>query len=178
MQEKLPGSLSKNQLIDQILRVNYAGEYGAKRIYEGQLAVLKSGKASKIIAHMKEQEIAHMNYFQKEIINQHARPSILYPLWHVGGFVLGAFSAILGEKYAFACTVAVEEVIADHYQEQLNKLDPESELSHKISKFRDEEIEHHDISIENKAKDAPFFRLFSNTIKIGCKIAITLAKRY
>jgi ubiquinone biosynthesis monooxygenase Coq7 len=179
MQKKLPGSLSKNQLIDQILRVNYAGEYGAKRIYEGQLSILKSEKSSKVIRHMKSQEIVHMNYFQQQIIERHTRPSILYPLWHVGGFALGAFSAILGPKYAFACTVAVEEVIVEHYHNQLAQIDQdEPELATKIRQFRNEEIEHHDISIAHKAEDAPFFKLFSQTIKIGCKLAIMLAKRY
>jgi ubiquinone biosynthesis monooxygenase Coq7 len=164
--------------IEEIIRVNHAGEFGAKRIYQGQLSVLKGNKE---IEHMLEQELHHLDYFENEIKNRKVRPTILSPIWNIAGFALGALTARLGEKAAMACTVAVEEVIGEHYQEQLDELKntpQEKELRKKIAKFRDEELEHRDKGIEMDAKNAPAYPLLTGFIKIASKTAIMLSKKY
>jgi ubiquinone biosynthesis monooxygenase Coq7 len=179
MNDRLPGDASHKQLIDQMIRVNHAGEYGAKRIYEGQLAVLKNTEAGRVIEHMKQQELAHLKYFEEQLVVRKARPSILHPLWHVAGFALGAITAAIGEKTAYACTVAVEEAIDEHYADQLNKLDDsESELRAKITQFKQEELEHKETATNHQAMYAPLYPALSNVIKTGCKLAIWLAKRF
>jgi ubiquinone biosynthesis monooxygenase Coq7 len=175
----MPGDISSKEYLAQTIRVNHAGEYGAKRIYEGQLSVLKHTESGKIIKHMYEQELVHLKYFEQQIISRGIRPSILNPFWHIAGFALGAITAKLGEKCAYACTVAVEEVIDEHYQQQLQYLgDAEPALTAKIAKFRDEELEHKDTAIENFAHHTPGYFLLSNAIKMGCKLAIFLAKKF
>ena len=106
---------SKKDLIASMIRVNHAGEYGAKRIYQGQMKVLKNNKKFETIKTMYEQELIHLKYFQEEVAKRNIRPTVLMPAWHILGFALGAITASLGEKAAMACTVAVEEVIEDHY---------------------------------------------------------------
>jgi ubiquinone biosynthesis monooxygenase Coq7 len=176
---RLPGDPNIKQLIDQIIRVNHAGEYGAKRIYEGQLAVLKNSPVAQEIEHMKQQELQHLAYFENEIIQRRVRPSVLHPLWHIGGFLLGVVTAKMGEKAAMACTVAVEEVIDEHYAEQIGQLqDIDAGLATKISQFRQEELEHKQTAIDKDAANAPLYPLLSSTIKTGCKLAIWLAKRF
>src|ERR1700722_3820126 len=109
--------------IDSMIRVDHAGEYGAKRIYEGQLAVLgKNPKLKKLIEHMAAQEQVHLDFFEKEIAARQVRPTALHPLWHVTGYALGALTARMGAEAAMACTVAVEEVISAHYADQLETL--------------------------------------------------------
>ena len=163
--------------LEQILRVNHAGEYGANRIYEGQLAVLKKSKLRPELQHMLEQEQVHLAKFN-ELLPQHkVRPSALIPLWHVGGLALGALSAAMGEKAAMACTVAVEEAIDEHYAEQEAIL-PEGELKATISKFRAEELEHRDAGLANGAEQMHGYSLFYNLVKAGCKASIFLAKRF
>lgn len=171
----LPGDVPLRQQLESILRVDHAGEYGAKRIYEGQLAVLK-GDAT--IRHMAEQEQEHLSYFEKALPRYHARPSALLPFWHVAGFALGAGTALLGRRAAMACTVAVESVIAEHYAEQIAQLgEQDPELKRTIETFRAEEMEHHDTGLEQEAEQAPFYNLMSEAIKVGCRASIWLAKR-
>jgi ubiquinone biosynthesis monooxygenase Coq7 len=162
----------------ELNRVNHAGEYGAKRIYLGQLSVLK-GHAK--IQEMYEQELEHLEYFDGQLKERKIRPTVLQPLWHLGGFMLGAMTAALGEKAAMACTVAVEEVIDEHYQEQLVKLQSvaaEKTLRNKIKKFREDELQHRDTGLEHDAEQAVAYPILYSTIKFITKGAIFLSKKY
>jgi ubiquinone biosynthesis monooxygenase Coq7 len=173
----LPNALNKKQKLAEILRVNQAGEYGAKRIYTGQLAILKNHKE---IKHMLEQELEHLDYFNNQVRQRRVRPTFLQPIWHVGGFALGAITALMGEKAAMACTVAVEEVIGEHYNQQLGELkniSNENELTRKITKFRDEELEHKDKGLKHGAQEAICYSTLKNAIKAITKTAIFLSKR-
>lgn len=166
-------------LIDEILRVDHAGEYGAARIYEGQLAVLGKGAVGDTIRHMKEQEQHHLDTFNKLIPERGARPTVLHPLWHVAGYALGVGSALLGPKAAMACTVAVEEVIQEHYQEQIDQLpDEEKALKQTLQQFRDEEEAHHDTGVEHGGRDVVGYPLMRAAIRAGSKTAIALSKRF
>ncbi|XP_017786410.1 PREDICTED: 5-demethoxyubiquinone hydroxylase, mitochondrial [Nicrophorus vespilloides] len=166
--------------LDKIIRVDHAGELGADRIYAGQMAVLGNTKKGPLIQHMWEQEKNHRAKFEELIRKHRVRPTVMTPIWNVAGFVLGAGSALLGDKAAMACTVAVETVIVEHYNDQLRTLmdDPDAnkELLETITKFRDEEQEHHDHGIEQGAEQAPFYKAFSELIKVGCKTAISISK--
>lgn len=174
-----PGKLSKARMIDRILRVDHAGEYGAVRIYQGQLAVFgKNHVLSDTIQHMKEQEDVHLERFDTLIRERRTRPSLLTPLWHVAGFALGAATALMGEKAAMACTEAVETVIDDHYADQIAQLGTdEPALAKDIEQFRKEEAEHRNCAVEHGAKDAPGYALLSGLIRFGCKAAIKVAER-
>jgi len=175
---RLPGDLTRKQLLDRIIRVDHAGEFGAVRIYEGQYAVLKNTDQAETIKHMKEQEEVHREKFGQLLTERRIRPTLLSPLWGVAGFALGAGTALLGKEAAMACTEAVEEVIDEHYQHQLQQLgDDESELKETIQKFREEEIEHRDIARENGAADAPGYELLTAAVKTGSKLAIWLSSR-
>ncbi|HSZ75017.1 MAG TPA: demethoxyubiquinone hydroxylase family protein [Rhizomicrobium sp.] len=176
---RAPG-MSAAQDIESMIRVDHAGEYGAVRIYEGQLAVLrarpKSEATTKIIEHMAEQEQRHLDAFDRIVNERRVRPTALEPLWRVAGFALGAATALLGEKAAMACTAAVEEVIDEHYAKQIERLDDEG-LKKTISDFRADEIAHRDEAIAQGAEDAPGHRLLSGAIKAGCRLAIALSER-
>lgn len=175
------GTTKHDNDIASMIRVNHAGEYGAKRIYAGQLAVLgHDPKLRELIEHMAEQEQEHLDFFEKEIVDRRIRPTALHPLWHVAGFALGAITARMGAKAAMACTVAVEDVISGHYAEQIEALKDnprEKRLLAAIKKFKEEEEEHGHIGIENDAEQAPAYRLLSAVIKAGSKAAIAVAKR-
>jgi ubiquinone biosynthesis monooxygenase Coq7 len=173
-----PGDLTDRELIERIIRVDHAGEYGARRIYEGQLAVLGRGVHGPTIEHMKQQEQVHLDTFSRLIAERRVRPTALLPFWHVAGFALGAATALLGPRAAMACTVAVEEAIDEHYAAQAAAL-PESEapLRETIERFRAEELEHRDIGLANEAEQAPAYRLLSAAIKAGCKVAIKVSER-
>ena len=176
---RLPGELAGPALIDRVVRVDHAGEYGAKRIYEGQLAVLGRRPVGAQIRHMAEQERAHLETFERLIVERRVRPSVLHPLWHVAGFALGAGTALLGERAAMACTVAVEEVIDEHYARQAAALgDDEPEIVAKIEQFRAEELEHRDIGLAHEAERAPAYRPLAAAIKAGSRAAIWLAERF
>ena len=168
-----------NKKIQEIIRVDHAGEYGAVRIYEGQLAVFGDNHPmSDTIKHIKEQEDVHLERFNKLIQKYDARLTLITPLWHMAGFVLGAGTALLGTKAAMACTEAVEEVIDQHYAEQIESLDDsESELAETLEKFRQEEIEHKQIAIDNGAQDVPAHGLLYGAIKLGVKTVIKVAER-
>ncbi len=176
----LPGD-PVNHDVKRMIRVDHAGEYGAVRIYAGQRAVFgEKHKFSPMIKHMAEQEDVHLARFNKLIHERKVRPSLLSPFWHVAGFALGAGTALIGERAAMACTQAVEEVIEEHYQEQLDALeaaDVEPELRDTIRKFQAEEVEHKDTAKAHGAEDAPGYELLSVMIKTGCKAAIWFAKR-
>ena len=166
-------------LVDEVLRVDHAGEYGAKRIYAGQLAVLKGKASEPVIRHMAEQEQVHLDKFNQLVKERGARPTALMPIWHVLGYALGAGTALLGEKAAMACTVAVEHVIADHYAEQAAELakENEPELVATIEQFRAEEMEHHDTGLAHDAEQAPFYTALSTAVGSATKLAIWLSKR-
>lgn len=176
---RLPGDLPADAVIDRILRVDHAGEYGAKRIYEGQLAILGRRQEGHVIRHMLEQELRHLEAFEKLMVERRARPSVLFPIWHAAGFALGAATALMGPKAAMACTVAVEEVIDEHYREQITALAAtEPEITKKIEHFRAEEVEHRDTGLAHGAEQAPAYELLSSAIKAGSRLAIWLAERF
>lgn len=166
--------------LDEIIRVDHAGELGADRIYAGQMAILGSTSKGPLIQHMWDQEKHHKATFENLIKKHRVRPTVMTPLWNIGAFALGAGSALLGEKAAMACTVAVETVIVEHYNDQLRTLleDPEAnkELLETITKFRDEEQEHHDHGIDQGAEQTPFYQAYSGAIKLICKAAINISK--
>ncbi|XP_026487047.1 5-demethoxyubiquinone hydroxylase, mitochondrial [Vanessa tameamea] len=171
----------KNPQLDSIIRVDHAGELGADRIYAGQMAVLGNTAEGPLIKHMWEQEIKHREKFEELISKYRVRPTVMTPLWNIAGFALGAGTALLGKEAAMACTVAVETVIVDHYNDQLRTLmeDPnvDKEILETITKFRDEEQEHHDTGIDHGAEQAPFYKALTEVIKTGCKVAISISKK-
>lgn len=175
----LPGALRGKKMIDRLLRVDHAGEYGAVHIYRGQLAVFGDNHPmSAAIRHMKQQEDVHLHRFNELIRERGTRPSLLSPLWQMAGFALGAGTALLGEKAAMACTEAVEVVIDDHYADQVKALgDDEAMLAAEIEKFRREEVEHRETAIELGAKETPGYELLSGLIRFGCRTAIRVAER-
>jgi ubiquinone biosynthesis monooxygenase Coq7 len=180
IRRSLPGDES-NASIESMIRVDHAGEYGAKRIYEGQMAVLgNKPKLKKIIAHMARQEQVHLDFFEKEIASRHVRPTALHPLWHVAGYALGAVTAKISPEAAMACTVAVEEVISEHYQSQLDALKnnpKEKKLYKAIRKFKAEEEEHHVIGLKHDAEQAAAYPLLTKLIRSGASFAIAVAKK-
>lgn len=178
MPRRLPGDLTTAELVDRILRVDQAGEYGARRIYDGQLAVLGRGRGDPVIRHMAEQERQHLASFDRLMVERRARPTLLQPLWHVAGFALGAGSALLGRRAAMACTAAIEEVIDEHYARQAQQLgDEEPELRRLIESSRADEIEHRDMAIREGARDAPGHELLTAAVKAGSRLAIWLSER-
>ncbi len=170
---------TNREILEQIIRVDHAGEYGATRIYDGQISIFgKNSKIGKTIQHMADQEKEHIDKFNDLIIEHRIRPTALLPVWNIAGFALGASTAMLGEKAAMACTVAVEKVIGEHYEEQLNLLeDDHKDLRKTISKFRDDELEHHDIGIDHDAESTPGYKIMSKVIELGCKTAIAISKK-
>jgi ubiquinone biosynthesis monooxygenase Coq7 len=174
----LPGDLSKAQLVDRFVRVNHAGEYGAVRIYDGQLAVLGRSRLGPVIREMAEQERRHLAEFERVVPERRVRPTALQPLWHVAGFALGAGTALLGPRAAMACTQAVEEVIDEHYRGQIERLDDdEPELRGLFEAFRAEEVEHRDVAIEHGARQSPMYEALTGVIKFGSRLAIALSSR-
>jgi ubiquinone biosynthesis monooxygenase Coq7 len=170
-QGRLPGDATPRALIERIIRVDHAGEFGAKQIYAGQLAVLGRGEKGDLLRHMAAQEKVHLDSFGKLIVERRVRPTALLPLWRIAGFALGAATA------AMACTVAVEETIDEHYAAQAAELtDEEAPLREMIETFRAEELEHRDIGLENEAELAPAYRLLSAVIKLGCRAAIRVSE--
>ena len=175
---RLPGDPTPREMVARTIRVDHAGEYGAKRIYQGQLAVLRGTQWEPLLRHMQAQEQVHLDTFSRLIGERRVRPTALLPLWHVAGFALGAATAMLGHRAAMACTVAVEEAIDEHYQSQEAALgEDEAALKTHIAQFRAEELEHRDIGLENEAEQAPAYRLLSTAIKAGCKAAIRISER-
>ena len=166
-------------VLEEIIRVDHAGEYGATRIYDGQIAIFgKNSKIGKTIQHMADQEQEHIEKFNELILEHRVRPTAFLPLWNVAGFGLGAVTAMMGEKAAMACTVAVEKVIGEHYREQQDFLeDDHKDLRTTIKKFEKDELEHHDIGIDHDAENAPGYNIMKTVIEFGCKTAIAISKK-
>lgn len=174
----LPGDPPPAKQVERMIRVDHAGEYGAVRIYAGQLAVLRRGGQAEVLREMLHQEQRHLEAFSRLVAERRVRPTALLPLWHVAGFALGAATAALGERAAMACTVAVEEAIDAHYAGQAARLDEdEAPLRDAIERFRDEELAHRDTALAHEAERAPGFRLLTGLIKAGCRAAIALSER-
>lgn len=178
MKSRLPGDPSGAALVDRILRVDHAGEYGARRIYEGQLAVLGKSPSAPALRHMAEQETQHLRAFETLMVERRARPTALLPIWHVAGFALGAATAFLGERAAMACTVAVEEVIDQHYRGQIEALgEEEGPLGETLEAFRRDEVAHRDTALAAGAEEAPGYAVLTQAVKSASRIAIWLSER-
>lgn len=162
----------------QAIRVNQAGEYGAKRIYEGQLAVLGRTPAGEKIRHMAAQERAHLEAFNALLVERGVRPTLLHPLWHVAGFALGAGTALLGERWAMACTAVIEEVIEAHYNEQAATLGDDPALQAAIATACADEVEHRNEALASGATSVPLYGLFRAVLGTACRGAIAAAKRW
>ncbi len=176
--DRLPGDPSPRAMIERMIRVDHAGEFGAVRIYEGQLAVLDHSPRAAVIRHMAGQERRHLAEFERLLVERRVRPTALTPLWHVAGFALGAATALMGERAAMACTVAVEEVIDEHYAGQRDRLGAdEAALRETIDRFRLEELEHRDTGLAHEAERTPGYELLTGAIKAGCRLAIWLSSR-
>jgi ubiquinone biosynthesis monooxygenase Coq7 len=162
-----------------MLRVDQAGEYGATRIYAGQLAVLRrDSPEAKLIARMASQEQRHLKRFDQLMTERRVRPTVLQPVWNVAGFALGAVTALISEKAALACTDAIETEIDRHYSRQLADLgDEDPELAADIEAFRADELEHRDTARAAGATSAPAYPLLTAAIRAGCRVAIGLSKR-
>jgi len=174
----LPGDLPTEKMLERFVRVDHAGEYGAVRIYEGQLSVLGKSASAEIIKEMAEKEREHLKKFSTLIGERRVRPTALMPVWHAAGFALGAATALMGEKAAMACTNAVEEVIEEHYAKQALALgDDEAALRDTIIEFRKDELEHRDIAREHEAEQTPGYEHLSSVIKKGSRMAIWLSER-
>lgn len=177
-QAPLPGDLTPREDIERIIRVDHAGEYGAARIYQGQLAVLGRGAKGDLLRHMEAQEQVHLEKFSELIAKRRVRPTAMLPIWDIAGFALGAVTAALGTRAAMACTVAVEETIDAHYAAQSARLgEDEKDLRETIEKFRAEEVEHRDIGLANEAELTIGYRLLTGAIKAGCRAAIAISER-
>ena len=174
----LPGDPVPDIEIERMIRVDHAGEYGAVRIYDGQLAVMRHGRARDEIRRMAEQEARHLATFNELVRIRQVRPTLLQPLWHMAGYALGVATALLGEQAAMACTVAVEEVIDEHYSGQAERLgDADPALRQTILAFRDEELAHRQRAIEHGAMETLGYDLISGAIKAGSRLAIWLSTR-
>ena len=172
---------NKNK-IEEFIRVDHAGERGAIKIYEGQLLALntfvKDENLKKTIEKMKHHEKEHLDFFNKEIKKRNIKPTKLLPLWDLLGVALGFGSAIIGKKATMLCTASVEEVIDEHYQNQINELDSDEKvLKEKIKKFRDDELHHKDIAYEQGASKKGLYSILDKIIKTGSKVAINISEK-
>ena len=177
---RLPGDPDRRTQLARILRVDQAGEYGAKRIYQGQLALLPPGPMRDMVAEMARQEDKHLQAFNHLLAERRVRPTALSPLWHVAGFALGAITARLGPQAAMACTEAVEEVIDEHYARQIAALaaeDEEVDLQSQLAEYRKDEISHRDLARAAGAQEAPAYGLLTRAVKNGTRLAIWLSER-
>jgi ubiquinone biosynthesis monooxygenase Coq7 len=175
---RLPGDPTTEQEVERALRVDHAGEYGAVRIYAGQLAVLGRGKVGDTVRHMADQERQHLAAFEHLLAERGVRPTALAPVWSAAGFALGAATALLGDKAAMACTEAVEEVIDGHYRGQVERLsEDEPALCKTLERFRGEEIEHRDIARAEGARDAPGYPVLTGAVRTATRLAIWLSER-
>ena len=170
------------KILEEIIRVDHAGERGAIKIYEGQLLALNTLKQDqnlkKIIEKMKEHEKEHLEFFENEIKKRKMQPTCLLPVWDLVGVSLGFGTAMMGKKAAMLCTASVEEVIEDHYENQLKKIgEDEKELKTKIQKFKADEINHKNIAYESGAKKTGLYSLMDKIIRTGSKIAITISEK-
>ena len=164
--------------LERYIRVDHAGERAAQQIYRGQLVVLGQHEMGDEIRHMMEQEVEHLETFDTLINEREVRPSFLDPVWGAAGFALGLVTAAMGPKAAMACTIAVEEVIGEHYQKQAENLGfDEASLKKTIERFRDEELEHRDIAVDYKGREARHYKMLHDVIQKGCRTAIKIAEK-
>jgi 3-demethoxyubiquinol 3-hydroxylase len=168
--------------LEEIIRVDHAGERGAIKIYEGQLLALKTIKQDEnlknIIERMKEHEKEHLEYFEKQIQKRNIRPTRMLPLWDIMGVALGFGTAMLGKKATMLCTASVEEVIEKHYENQLKKIgNDEKDLKNKIEKFKSDEVNHKNIAYETGATNKGFYSLMDKIIQTSSRIAITISEK-
>ena len=173
---------TNQKTLEEIIRVDHAGERGAIKIYEGQLLALKTIKQDNDlkdkIEKMKEQEKEHLEYFEKEIQKRKIKPTYLLPLWDVMSVALGFGTALLGKKAAMLCTASVEVVIEDHYQNQLKKIgSDEKDLKEKIEKFKVDEVEHKNMAYESGATNKGLYSIMDKAIRTGSRIAITISEK-
>jgi ubiquinone biosynthesis monooxygenase Coq7 len=174
----LPGDKRPAEEVERMIRVDHAGEYGAVRIYAGQLAVLGNRPTGDAIRAMAEQEAKHLKRFNEILPARRVRPTALAPLWHVAGYALGFGTALLGEHAAMACTVAVEDVIDTHYAEQAAHLgNEEADLKATIEEFRADELEHRQTALDHDAENEPAYPILTGAIKTASRMAIWLSKR-
>lgn len=175
-----------HEIVKRILRVNHAGELGADRIYYGQMCALRqqNPQQAKIVQHMWDQEKEHLATFEKLLLTKKCEKSLLSPFWNVGGFAIGFVSGMLGPKVAMATTVAIEKVITDHYNEQIRTLIENPQMAKEnqnlievISRFRDDEQEHHDTGLANEAEQAPFYKFIYHGMQLISKASIVVAER-
>ncbi len=176
-----PGQGAYRQRLEEILRVDHAGELAAVQIYRGQRAVFAAGKGregmERALVEMERQEAVHLAAFDRLLTDRRVRPTAFTPLWRVAGFALGASTALMGEKAAHACTEAVESVIEQHYAGQIAELETrEPALAADLSGFRDDELAHRDEAVAQGAREAPAYPLLSAVIRAGCKAAIKLSE--
>ncbi|MBT3792008.1 MAG: demethoxyubiquinone hydroxylase family protein [Rhodospirillales bacterium] len=174
--------VDKKTKIDRMIRVDQAGEYGAARIYAGQLAVLKNTDAAPVIEEMADKEREHLEKFDHLMNARHVRPTLLGPIWHVAGFALGAATAMMGKKAAMACPEAVEEVIEDHYQAQSDALSKnpaqsDPELAAAITQAQADEADHRQRAINEGARQAPCHAPLTSAVRTGTRMAIWLSER-
>jgi len=173
-----PGRGAQAARLAEILRVDHAGELAAVQIYRGQKAVMGAQPAARHFAEMESQEAEHLARFDRLLTERQVRPTAFAPVWRLAGFALGAGTALLGEKAAHACTEAVETVIEEHYAGQIAELaDRDPDLAAELSKFRDEELAHRDLAVEEGAREAPGYGLLSAVIGAGCRAAIKLSEK-
>jgi 3-demethoxyubiquinol 3-hydroxylase len=175
---RLPGDREPAAETERMLRVNHAGEFGATRIYQGQLDVLRHGRGRGEIRHMAEAEERHLAAFETLLRERRVRPTLFQPLWSVAGYALGAATALLGERAAMACTVAVEEVIDEHYRDQAERLgDEDRELKATLLEFRADELAHRASALANGAEAAAGYDSLCSVVKAGSRLAIWLSTR-
>jgi len=173
-----PGRAAQAARLAEILRVDHAGELAAVQIYRGQKAVMGAAPVARHFAEMESQEAEHLARFDRLLTERQVRPTAFAPVWRLAGFALGAGTALLGEKAAHACTEAVETVIEEHYAGQIAELaDRDPDLAAELSKFRDEELAHRDLAVEEGAREAPGYGLLSAVIGAGCRAAIKLSEK-
>ena len=178
MTGELPGDLPAREKLERMIRVDHAGEYGATRIYAGQLAVLGARRKGEVLRHMEAQEQQHLRTFNDLIADRRVRPTALLPLWHLARFRPRCRDRGAGRKAAMACTVAVEDAIDAHYSAQLESMDEgEPDLRRTVENFQAEELEHRGIALEHGAEQALGYRLLSRVIKANCRAAIAVSER-
>jgi ubiquinone biosynthesis monooxygenase Coq7 len=176
-----PGYGASRRRLEEILRVDHAGELAAVHIYKGQSMVFSDTPRRDLSAqfeHMQGEEQVHLDAFENLLREKKVRPTALTPVWRLAALGLGVGTALLGEKAAHTCTEAVEEVIADHYAGQITELETsDPELAARLTQFRDDEIGHHDRAVEQGAREAAAYPLLSALIKTGCRVAIKISEK-
>uniref|UniRef100_A0A0K0CUR5 5-demethoxyubiquinone hydroxylase, mitochondrial n=1 Tax=Angiostrongylus cantonensis TaxID=6313 RepID=A0A0K0CUR5_ANGCA len=173
---------ARKALLEKVIRVDHAGELGADRIYAGQMAVFQGSSVGSVIKKMWDEEREHLDTMERLAAKHDVPPTIFAPIFSVAAYTVGVASALLGKEGAMACTVAVEELIGRHYNNQLKELmadDPEAhkELLEILTKMRDDELNHHDTGIKYDGLKAPMFEVLKFVIQTGCRGAIYIAER-